>query len=725
MKILMLTDRMDGGGAETHIAQLIRGLKKSGADVTLVSSGGRLADELERDGIPCYRAPTCSHNPLTWLRVRRVLRELILREGIQILHAHARIPALLMRGLCRHQVTEIVTVHAHFQSNPVLARLCNWGTHTVAVSEDLRTYVCNAYGVPAERVRVIPNGIDCQRFSPSAELPTTAPRILFASRLDADCARGAELLCTVTPSLCRSFPHLRIQIAGGGSETERIHALADSVNRSVGCSAVEVLGWVSDMPTLLRECDIFVGVSRAAMEAGACGCAVILCGNEGYGGILSPQNADAAMLSNLCGRGSDAPTADRLETDLRTLLNSPDLRTQYGKACREMIKTHFDADRMCRETLALYREALPVKPRIRLTVGGYFGCGNTGDDAILLGFLSELRRIAPAIEVVALTASPRKNRRRFGVHCVNRRNPIAVRFALARSHLFLCGGGSLLQNVTSNRSLTYYLGLLRLAVRLRKIAVLYAAGIGPLIGKRARRRVTRALSRCCYISLRDRESFRLLTAIGVDAGKLHLSADPALLMPLPPKGRGLAILQAHGVPTKPRYLCVVLRGGASGALTRDRILAAVRMVCRRHGLFPLFPVFDRTHDVHDTTAAVARVGGKAIFLRETADATAVLSLCDAAVTMRLHALILATAAGTPTVGISADGRDGKISAFAKSAGQDHLSPDGLTVAALVELLESALTTPSRRPMLADAVAQLKALVTDDLIRIAELTSDTQ
>ena len=718
MKILMLTDRMDCGGAETHITQLMSGLRERGAEVIFISSGGKMAEEAARSGVRQLRAPMCSHNPLVWLFIRCRLRHLIRKEGIGILHAHARIPALLMHGLCKHRVAEIVTVHASFRSNALLARLCNWGDRTVAVSEDLRNYVCNTYGVRAERVCVIPNGIDCRRFV-SAERPNKEHTVVFVSRLDADCSRGAELLCAVAPSLLRDDPKLRIKIAGGGSEQTRIEALAQEVNRAVGTQVIEVLGWVTEMPTLLQKGDIFVGVSRAAMEAAACGCAVILCGNEGYGGILTRETFEKNLYSNFCSRGEELPDADRLESDLRVLLASDAMCAQYGDACRNMIETHLSADRMCDETLSLYRAATSQKKRIRITVGGYFGCGNVGDDAILLGFLTAMRIIAPQIEITALTASPRRSQRRFGVRCVNRKDPLAVRLAIARSDAFLCGGGSLLQNLTSNRSLSYYLGLLRLAVRMRKTTVLLAGGIGPLIGKAARRRVARVLSRCRYISLRDEESLRRLRTMGVDAGRLHRTADLALLMPSPSAERGLAILNEHGLTTQTDYLCVVLRGGASCALIRDRILAATRMLCRRHGLYPLFPVFDSKHDAEEAQKAAKKLGGTVLYLREPSDAAAILSIARAVVTMRLHALILATAAKTPAVGIPADARDGKIGAFAKAAGQEWLLPQSFTVAELVEAVEAALNDPSRRAILDDAVEQMRDGIKEDLTRIVE------
>ncbi|MBQ9785805.1 MAG: polysaccharide pyruvyl transferase family protein [Clostridia bacterium] len=720
MNILMLTDRMDAGGAETHIVQLIRGLRRMGNEVTLLSGGGALADALEGEGVRVLRVPLPSHSPWRLWKIRRTVFALVKRERFELLHAHARIPALLIRGIERMGCATVVSVHAHFRTNALLARLCNWGERTVAVSEDLRTYVCETYGVPAERVRVIPNGIDCERFSPPVGQRSGAPRILFASRLDADCSLGADLLCDLAPTLLRRFAGASIEIAGGGSEYHRIFTRAEEINRLLGRNAVTLRGWVHDMPALLRRHDIFVGVSRAAMEAGACGCAVILCGNEGYGGILSAENAAHAQTSNFCARGETLPSAERLEGDLVTLLEAPMLRQSLGEVCRGLIAEHFSAARMCRETLALYHRCVRPRPRFRVTVGGYFGCGNTGDDAILLGFLEGLHAAAPEVEVTALTGAPWLDRRRFGVRCVWRKNPIAVRWAVARSDLFLCGGGSLLQNLTSGRSLSYYLALLRMSQRMGKPTALYAAGIGPLFGDAACRRVARVLGRCRYVSLRDGASMRLLSALGVDAGRLHLGADPALLMPLPPRGRGYAILSAHGVPSGGRFLCVVLRGGTQTAVTRALLMAAVRMVCRRARLIPLFPVFDELRDGSETLSAIADVGGHLLLLREPADAAAILSCCDAAVTMRLHALILATAVGTPTVGIPADAQDAKIASFAKEAGQEYLALEHLSVGALVEAIELCLT--ARRSLLADTAAELRRRAQKDIENVVGIVN---
>ena len=728
MKVLLLTDKMDMGGAETHIAQLARGLKNTGVEVTVLSGGGRMADTLKSEGIPQILVPLPTHNLLLLRRIRRQIRALVRKEGFEILHAHARVPACLLRGCERwktpsgiHPVS-IVTAHARFDTGGLLPYLCHWGTFTVAVSEDLRSYLCDAYHLPAESIRVIQNGVDCRLFSPPERpRPTETPlRILFASRLDADCSLGARLLCRIVPSLRRDFCDLEVTVVGGGSELESIRELADTVNRTLGNTAIRVIGFCEDMPTLLAEQDIFVGVSRCAMEAGACGSAVILCGNEGYAGILSAQNAKEAMLSNLCCRDQSPPTEEELEKDLRTLLSDAPLCRRLGEECRRLVQTHFSADGMCRATLALYHRLLPVKKETTLAIGGYFGCGNRGDDAILQGFLEELHQTAPHIRAIALTDSPYKDRRRFGVTCVSRKNPFSILWTFLRADAFLCGGGSLLQNLTSRRSLAYYLGLLKHADTMGCTPILYSAGIGPLIGKSARKKVKRILSQSPYLSLRDSESKQELQSIGIDPAVLFEGADPALLMPLLNSGRAFSILREHGISPSQRFILVVLRSTNEKAILHRLIPAALRMLCRRHRLIPLFLSFDPS-DASCLSRACNAAEGRMIQIRESADAVALFSVAELVLSMRLHALIFSAMAGTPAVGIPQDPRDQKIPSFAKSVGLEFISPEDLTVGNLVDRMEASMeSAASVRPLLADSVAQMRKKARKDLANITRM-----
>lgn len=349
MKVFLFTDRMQSGGAETHIAALARGLRETGVQAAVASEGGKMADALEREGIAQYRIPSIGRSPAQMLACRRAVRRIAEDGGFTVLHAHARLPALAIRG-CRSwrgAPAPVVTVHAAFRAFPALSRMCYWGEKTIAVSEDLRADVCDRFGVPAEVVTVIPNGVDCRSFSPPPHDPP--PRtILFASRLDNDCSLGAELLCRLAPTLAERFPGLQITIAGGGSALERLRGLA----KNNPC--VRFAGYVSDMPRLYGSHRIFIGVSRAAIEAAACGCAVVLCGNEGYAGLMTPQNP-IPSLSNFTCRGESLPDADALEADLCRLLTDDDLRLRIAMSNRDWMLREYDAGRMVDRTLRFYR----------------------------------------------------------------------------------------------------------------------------------------------------------------------------------------------------------------------------------------------------------------------------------------------------------------------------------------------------------------------------------
>ena len=581
MRILLVAEGMERGGAETHVAALARGLKNAGDEVDVLSAGGREAERLAREGIRQICVPFC-RTPVGAVKSILAMRRALTRGGYDVLHAHARYPAFLLRVAALGRRTPIaVTAHARFRHSPLLRRVCFWGDFTVAVSEDIRCDLLRFCRLPKDRVLVIPNGIDVRLFSPpQAEddglYPSVGgPCVGFASRMDADCSRGAELLCAIAPHLAKEFPGLCITLAGGGTELEKIRALAQKANADVGHEVVRAVGWVEDMAAFWRAQEICVAVSRAAMEGAATGCAVLLCGNEGYLGPLCKANAERALESNFCCRGEENATAERLLRDLLPLLSDTSLRRQAAEEGRAFVLSHLSLDAMVERTRALYarlaaekkkaarrplffrlrrkapsphptpifsktKNNLPHKPSFffgkrrkppHLLVGGYFGCGNLGDDAILLGLLSLLRELAPEMRVSVLSGDPRATRALCHVDAYRRKSPLALLRAFLHADAFLLGGGSLLQNRTGRLSLAYYLGLLRLSHFLKKPTALFAAGIGPLLGETDRQKTRLVLSALFHVGLRDPLSLSALRSLGLPASLLSLGSDPAFFIP--------------------------------------------------------------------------------------------------------------------------------------------------------------------------------------------------
>ena len=99
----------------------------------------------------------------------------------------------------------------------------------------------------------------------------------------------------------------------------------------------------------------------------------------------------------------------------------------------------------------------------RILISGYYGFGNAGDEAVLAAILASLRRQVPEAQCDVLSIDPKTTTRLHGIPAYHRARPREVLTALRRCDLFVSGGGSLLQDVTSLNSLLFYLAQIRLA----------------------------------------------------------------------------------------------------------------------------------------------------------------------------------------------------------------------------------------------------------------------
>ncbi|MDL2345732.1 polysaccharide pyruvyl transferase family protein, partial [Deinococcus sp. MIMF12] len=146
---------------------------------------------------------------------------------------------------------------------------------------------------------------------------------------------------------------------------------------------------------------------------------------------------------------------------------------------------------------------------MRVAVSGYYGFGNTGDEAIALAITRELK--AAGHTPLLLSNTPAETARLYGSESAPRMQPVGLLGALARSQVLLSGGGGLLQDGTSARTLTYYLGVIRLARLLGKRAVVFNQSVGPL-SEAGGRRVAAALGGVPLI-VRDRGSLETLRGL--------------------------------------------------------------------------------------------------------------------------------------------------------------------------------------------------------------------
>jgi polysaccharide pyruvyl transferase CsaB len=322
----------------------------------------------------------------------------------------------------------------------------------------------------------------------------------------------------------------------------------------------------------------------------------------------------------------------------------------------------------------------------RVLLSGYYGFGNLGDEALLEVMVQQLRRRFPSSQLEVLSATPQMTAAAYRVEATSRWDWRAVRSAIRRADVVLSGGGGLLQNNTSLRSLLYYASILREAIGARRKTMVFAQSVGPLDfwGRLVVRRFCRGLDRA---TVRDERSRRLLEKL-VPGTPIERTADPVFLYDLPEDGNDLA---AEGLgPESGPYAVISVRKTSA---FRDGLAVLARAVDRlatQHGVRAAFLPLGGAADAAASTDVIRACRSNPVLLPECTLAKAASILRGARVTigMRLHSLVLAARYGVPFLAMAYDPK----------------------VTALCEDLEYPL-----EPLWTPGVARLTDAAVDDLV----------
>lgn len=330
----------------------------------------------------------------------------------------------------------------------------------------------------------------------------------------------------------------------------------------------------------------------------------------------------------------------------------------------------------------------------RVVISGYYGYGNAGDEAVLAGLVDVFRAAVPGLGIAVASGDPEATRRLHAVDAFHRYRWREFQEALRRCDALVSGGGSLFQDVTSRRSIYYYLGVLALARWCRRPVMICGQGIGPIRSPLARRLTRALLNRTQLVTVRDPDSVQTLDALGVRQPPVHLTADPVFALTPAPAERGKALLEEAGVDlSRPRVAFALREWAPPGSAVPpnpDRLdvwSEAVAFVCRGLGAQAVLVPLHLPEDAHVAERVAARAGVPAVTLpgglppRET---MAVFGHMDLVVALRLHALIFAVAQGVPVVGVS---YDPKIDGFLRRL---HRTPAGSAASITGEALSDAI-----------------------------------
>ena len=355
MRILHVFSAEFFAGSVAYAVQLAEAHRAQGHAVWMISDSDQLPT-----GATQLQAAISNRGYGQRLRNARLIRRVVRREGIDVVHCHSRaaswVSHLALRGL---PVPLVSTVHGRQHLHTAKALVDVYGDKIIAICGNLRAHLTAEISLPATKMVEIPNGV---AFGLREEFSTDnfSPRIAFIGRFNGKKGeRAAALLQQVFPVLLHEFPRLRLALIGG--ELEALPAAGKTALAQLQADfgeRIEVVGFTKDVAAWLARTSLVIGAGRVAIEALGAGRPVLALGEANYAGLVSEANFAAAAASNF---GDISAVLEPSLVDFMTVLADARAFLQnpqpVAAALREQVRTHYDLQTVAARVLETYQAA--------------------------------------------------------------------------------------------------------------------------------------------------------------------------------------------------------------------------------------------------------------------------------------------------------------------------------------------------------------------------------
>lgn len=704
MRVLHLISGGDSGGAKTHVLSLLSSLNEHIRADLVCYKEAEFSKEAREMGIPTRVFEGGFDIGL------KKTRELIENGNYDIVHCHGSRANLTGALLKKHfDIPFISTVHSDYkldylgrpmaamtygQLNKMALRHMDY---RVCVSDQMRETLIER-GFEPNKLFPIYNGVDFSRPKPEitrrewfgkigCDFPEDSIVVGIAARFDA--VKDVATTVRGFAGAAEENERLRLLIAGDGREREMLESLCEELGVR---DKVFFAGWINDgMDGYYASVDINAISSLsetfpyAVTEAARAGIPTVASRVGGLPKLII--NGETGMLFN----PQDHETMTRC---ILALANDEQLRKRLGQAVYDKAKREFSTESTCRRQLKIYKTVIERyrKPRCGAVICGAYGHGNAGDEALLTAIAGQLRSIDPDMRIVVVSKNARHTKRMHGLSAIRRWQILKLRRELKRSKLFISGGGSLIQDVTSRRSLWFYLHTISLAKKCGCRVQMYGCGMGPLNYDYDRKRAAATINRCVdAITLRDPLSLEFTREIGVTVQEVLVTGDPVLNLRGRSDADAKSFLRSHGIDPDGKYVCLGLRNWPGFAEKSGEIRAALQYCYDKYGLTPLFMPMNYDRDAAITEPITRGMRAPFKVMPKTEDAEleiAIVRQTKLCVAMRLHSLLYAACGEVPSVGLS---YDPKVTGCAQYLGISCIEFDEVTAQSLIETIDTALS----------------------------------
>lgn len=360
------------GGVERGTIDIAAAIVEGGGRSIVVSAGGPMTHELKRVGAEHFELPVASKNPFVMRQNIRRLVELAKREKVDIIHARSRAPAWSAWYASRRTGTHFVTTfHGTYGHSNWFKRRYNAvmtkGERVIAISDFIAGHIRKVYSVPSSNIRVIPRGIDLDKFDSNNvsqerviklasewRLPDDKPIILLPGRLTR--WKGQSVFIKAIKELGRSDIQCLMVGSDQGREDYR-RELEHEIKHHKMEDIIHVVDHCDDMPAAYMLTDVVVSAStdpeafgRVVVEGQALGRPVI---GTNHGG------SKETIVDGETGWLSEPNDPKSMAEAIAKILNLTEKqRIKVSEKAISHIRENYSKEAMCAKTLVVYNELI-------------------------------------------------------------------------------------------------------------------------------------------------------------------------------------------------------------------------------------------------------------------------------------------------------------------------------------------------------------------------------
>ena len=377
--IVQILPALVRGGVERGTVEMAQAIQAAGGHAVVISNGGPLVRHIERCGGKHIALPVHAKNPLRWPGLRLQLKTIFQAENADIVHVRSRVPAWLALTLAKSMgIATISTVHSRFTARSFLKRRYNAklldAGQVIAISDYVHGLITSQYIGVEDRLTVVHRGVDTDTFDPAAvsqariinfadtvALPEDVPVIMMPARSSS--WKGHHILLDALTKL-KDLNFVCLFVGASDGKAGFVKDITDYAHARGLEGRFRLTPFVDDMPAALMVADVVVMPSitpepfgRVALEAQAMGRPIVAFAHGGA--VESIEHEKTGWLAT-------PGDVDSLAENMRAALTlQPRARNAFATHARAHINAHFSTDKMCQETLKIYRRMLAKNQKNR------------------------------------------------------------------------------------------------------------------------------------------------------------------------------------------------------------------------------------------------------------------------------------------------------------------------------------------------------------------------